>query len=305
MPAPLPLALSGEAVAKRGHGFVVIGGLDAAGSSMTQITSVSASAPGAKARADGSLASPLHDAAAATIGTSTLVFGGGATATTDAVERLVPGRPAREVGQLPTPRSDLSAISIERRAYILGGYDGVTALAPVLETTDGRRFRAVASLPRPVRYSAVASIGPTIYAAGGELADGSASAAIQAIDTRTGSSRVVGRLTEPTSHASAVALHGIVYVLGGTVRAGHVTGRIVSFDPRTGRDGVAGRLPEPVTNAAAVAVGETGYLAGGLGRTGVPTSTIVALRNHGGSIGGDRGSSPAGPARSTPSGLSR
>ncbi len=274
--AMLPAALSGEAATRRGRDVLVIGGLDASGTSTSRVLNVAGGPGGAEPA--GSLAAPLHDAAAATVGKTTLVFGGGTVASTDAVESLVPGGTAMIVGSLPTVRSDLSAVAVGGRAYVLGGYDGTTPQPVALETTEGRSFRAVASLPRPVRYAAVAAVGPVIYAAGGELAGGGSSDSIQAIDVRSGRARIAGTLPAPLAHASAVALGRLVYVLGGTTAGGAVTGQIVSFDPSTGRTMRVARLPYAVTNAAAATSSGRGYLVGGLGASGAPLRSIVSLR---------------------------
>ena len=276
-PGRLPAPLSGVGAAAQGSSVLVIGGVDAGDVSTTSVSRVSAS--GDRVSPAGPLVSPLHDVAAATVGGKTLVFGGGAATTVDLVQELASGGSARVVGHLPGPRSDATAVAIGGEAFVVGGYDGVSPTSAVPATNDGSTFKQVASLPVPVRYTAPAAVGPTIYALGGELADGTDTNAIQAIDTRTGHARIVARLPTPVSHASAVALGGRVYLLGG--RVGGVTGsaidRIVSFDPSTGRVTQAGHLPMPVTNAAAAVANGVGVLAGGLGRSGTPLTSIVSL----------------------------
>ena len=272
----LPAPVSGEAVTSQSDGrLLVIGGLDASAASASGIfrldpRTLSLSPVGA-------LAEPLHDAAAAPIARRVLVFGGGSTTTTDAVESLPPGGTGRVVGHLPEPRSDLSAVSVGARTYILGGYDGQSPVGSVLETSDGRRFATVAQLPTPVRYAAVAALGGTVYAFGGELADGRDSDTVQAIDTRGQGARVVGRLPKPTSHASAVPLGGRIYVLGGRT-GGTATSRILAFDPAGRTVSRAGRLPLAVTNAAAATSGARAYLIGGLGPAGRPLSSVITVQ---------------------------
>jgi hypothetical protein len=277
--AGIPAPLSGEAAAPvPGGGVLVIGGVDAADVSTATITSVG---PGARAvRPAGSLAEPLHDAAAARLGDATLVFGGGAATELDSVERIAAGGKATTIGTLPSARSDLSAVSAGGQAVVLGGYDGTSTVGDILSTRDGKAFRRVGSLPIPVRYGAVALTGSTVYVLGGELADGSDTDEVQAVNARTGAARVVARLPRSFSHASAVALGGRVYVLGG--RVGGVNGKavdqVLSFDPATNRIARAGRLPMPVTNATAAVSGGVGYLAGGLGASGTPLTSIVTAR---------------------------
>jgi hypothetical protein len=274
-PRRLPAALSGEAAVDRGDSVLAIGGLDSGLVSTAGVTEIASG--GRRIVSAGSLAAPLHDAAAASVAGRTLVFGGGAATTIDAVEELAPGGTARAIGHLPTARSDLSAVTIGPRAYVLGGYDGTSPVASVLATSDGRRFTEIARLPTPVRYAAVAALGRRIYAFGGELADGTDSNAIQAVDVHSHRARLIGRLPTPLSHASAVVLGGRIFVLGGRV-AGAASDRILSFDPGRARLEPAGRLPAAVTNAAAASAGGTGYLIGGLRASGAARDSIVTVR---------------------------
>lgn len=270
-PQHLPAPISGEvAVASRG-GVLSIGGLDASTVSTSGV--VELRPPDGKAQAAGSLAEPLHDAAAAAIAGKTLVFGGGSASTIDSVESLARRGTSSIVGHLPVPRSDLSAATVGGRAYVLGGYYGTAPVGDVLQTGNGRSFKRIASLPTPVRYAAVVPQGHVIYAFGGEIASGQDSDVIQALDVSRQSARVIGHLPQATSHASAVALGGRIYVLGGR-SGGTATDRILAFDPASKRISVEGRLPYPVMNAAAATVGGVGFLVGGLGKTG---NTLDAL----------------------------
>jgi hypothetical protein len=129
--ARLPTPISGEAaVAMPGGGVLSIGGVDPSDVSTASVVAVP---PKGTPRPAGSLAEPLHDAAAAVVGGRTLVFGGGAATELDSVEALRPGARGRIVGHLPSPRSDLAAATIGDRAYALGGFDGTTTVADVLE----------------------------------------------------------------------------------------------------------------------------------------------------------------------------
>jgi outer membrane protein assembly factor BamB len=292
-PERLPTAISGEAIAQARRHLLVIGGLTATDTSSRQVLRLSDTGP-APASA-GALRQPLHDAAAATIGGRTMVFGGGSATGTAAIEAVfgggsAAGAEARLVGRLPTARSDLGATVAGDRAIVLGGYDGSELARDVLATRSGRRLSTVARLPIPVRYPAVAAVGGDVYAFGGETASGKPTPAIQRIDPADGHARVVGRLPAATSHASAVAIGGDVYVLGGMVRGG-ASDRIVAFDPATSRVGIAGRLPIAVTNAAAGTIGSTGYLVGGLGAGGHPLASVIAIRLR--SVPGRRHTAPA------------
>lgn len=272
--ARLPVALHGEAVATAPAGVLVIGGEDSGGSSdrvyrLNPLTGRSV--------ADGSLVQPLHDAAATTLASGTLVFGGGNTSTLDLVQLLRPGATAQTVGQLPDAVSDLSAVHLAGAAYVLGGFDGQHPSASVLQTTAGRSFTRVARLPTPVRYTAAATTGDKIYAFGGELGDGSDTSEIQEYDLATERAVVAGHLPDPVSHASAVSIDGTIYLLGGRVN-GQASDQILRFDPARNVAVPAGHLPQPVFDGAAATFGGRAYLLGGLGAAGTPLDSVIGLR---------------------------
>jgi len=225
----------------------------------------------------GTLTEPLHDAAAAGLGSRTLVFGGGATAAVDTVQRLNPRARGEQVGRLPDPASDLSAAGVGNAVYLVGGYDGRQPLNSILRTTDGATFTRVASLPTAVRYTALAVTDGRLYAFGGELASGGDTDRIQSYDPVTHRASVVGHLTRGIDHAAALNLGGTVYLLGGR-SDGVATDRILRFDRARGAMVPAGRLPTPLFDAAAGVVSGVGYLAGGIGPQGTSVASIVTLR---------------------------
>jgi Kelch motif/PQQ-like domain len=280
-PTQLPAPISGESVVGLPGGPLILGGLDSSEASVAGVFRLSAGS--GRLSPAGSLAGPLHDAAATVLGDRVLVFGGGTEASSDVVQALpAPGgtvaaeATAAEVGRLPTVRSDLSAAAIGGRAYLLGGYDGTAPLDSVLATADGRTFDQVATLPQPARYIALAALDGRLYAFGGETASGGAGDAIRVVDPKAGTARVVGHLPQPLSHAAAVALGGRIYVLGGEAN-GRASDRVWSFDPASGKTSAAGRLPLAVSAAAAATVGSTGYLIGGKGGGGEALRSVVLL----------------------------
>ncbi|MEA2130221.1 MAG: hypothetical protein QOJ85_3112, partial [Solirubrobacteraceae bacterium] len=98
LPAPVQL----PAVAPRGNGLLMIGGLNAADGSVADIVQVD----GSRTRMVGRLPVALHDAAAATAAGRTLFIGGGnAGAGSDQVLRLTSGRQARPYARLPAGAS--------------------------------------------------------------------------------------------------------------------------------------------------------------------------------------------------------
>jgi N-acetylneuraminic acid mutarotase len=260
-----------------GDRFLVIGGADRADVSTDKVLALDPRS--GKVSPAGTLFEPMHDAAATALGGQTLVFGGGASTTFDAVQQLSPGGSAHQIGHLPAALSDLSAVSIGGTAYVLGGYDGQRPSASVFRTSDGRSFTTVASLPTAVRYTAVAALGSRIYAFGGELSTGADTDTIQEYDTGTGRASVVGRLPEAVSHASAMVLNGFIYLLGGR-RNGAASDRVLRFDPSHHVMFPAGRLPAPVFDAAAGTAAGVGYLAGGIGAQGTSVDSVVALSQN-------------------------
>lgn len=273
--ARLPTPLHGATATAAGDRLLVVGGANRQEVSTDQVLALSPGAASATRYA--TLVQPLHDAAAVGLGGETLVFGGGASTSFDTVQRLSPGGRAEQIGHLPDAASDLSAVDVGGAVYVVGGYDGTRPLASVLRTTDGTSFTRVASLPTPVRYTALAAAGGRLYAFGGELASGGDTDEIQSYDLATNRASVVGRLPQGVDHAAAISLNGGVYLVGGRSN-GAATNRILRFDPARNSMVPAGHLPTPLYDAAAAVVSGVGYLAGGIGGQGTSVDSIVTLR---------------------------
>jgi outer membrane protein assembly factor BamB len=259
--APWPLAapVSRAAAIGDGSGVLIAGGLDANQQSSSGVFRLD---PGRGVLTKtGTLALPTHDAAIASIGGRTLVFGGGAQTTVDAVQSLPASGPATIVGHLPQPRSDLGAIRVGAAVYLIGGYDGRAPTRDVLATNDGVTFRVVAQLPIGVRYPALGAVQNVIYVFGGESA-GSPSTVVQAIDLRTGRARVVAHLPAPRTEASAFSIAGALFVAGGRTPGGP-SSEILRFDPKQAKFAVAGALPAAVADMAVAVVANRAYLVGG------------------------------------------
>ena len=319
MPAPV----SREAVVPDATGITVLGGISPSGTSLSAVSTVNV-LTGAVTAA-GALADPVHDAAAAVIGRSAFVLGGGSPDTVATIQSYPnPGGAAAAAGtgtvtgQLPQPRSDLAVASVTATAgghqlttaYVVGGYDGTTYLPAVLATTDGSRFTRVATLPVAVRYPAVVADAGRIYAFGGQIqAPGSAAAAtddIQMVDPVTHQAVVVGHLPQPLYGASAFLLGGTMYVAGGQVPGGATLTQIDAFVPATGKVLDAGLLPQADAFAGYTTVrsghGTVGYMVGGevsaqsgVDQAGVASGslqTIISLRLS--PYGGPAGPSGAG-----------
>jgi hypothetical protein len=257
LPGRLPEKLSrSSAVAVGGH-LLVLGGLSDAGSvaSVLQVNPATGAVQPA-----GSLAIATHDAAAATLGSTVYLFGGGESVTIATVQAFGGGREG-VVGNLPEPRSDGVAANVNGRIYILGGFNGRVILHDVLMTSDGTTFQVVAHLPVAVRYPAMAVVGTTIYLIGGQGAAGPTTA-IQAIDVAAGTAKEVAHLPEPIVEASGLTFGGQVFVAGG--RSGSVTrSEVDRIDLGTGALTPVASLPGPVADAATATLGNTTFLVGG------------------------------------------
>jgi hypothetical protein len=297
LPWHMPQPVSREAMTAGSSGqLIVLGGLTSGGASADRVYAVR-TATGAT-RLAGTLAAPLHDAAAAVSGRSALVFGGGSSATVGTVQSfpLAGGRAALGPSALPTPRSDAQAVTIGATTYLVGGYDGSKPDAWVLATTDGRAYRRVAALPVPVRYPAVAALDGQIYAFGGEAVAGPHAgtpvSVIQAIDPARRTAAVIGSLPEPLAGAVAVTVDGELLVAGGEspaagrrvpgLGATQLTGQptagsgtpessaatrtvsaIWAYDPASRRLLAAGQLQVPVSHAAVAVTGSAAWIVGG------------------------------------------
>ncbi len=282
-PWQLAAPVSRESVVSDGSGLVALGGLAASGASVATVTTIDPKS-GAMTAA-GTLADPVHDASAASLGHSTYVFGGGSPDTVATVQSVrtpaVPPsgpQPGSVVGSLPAPRSDLATATTtgsNRRgpatAFVVGGYDGTTWLPSVLATTDGTRFSTVADLPVPVRYPAVVADAGLLYVFGGQTASAGTSTTatddIQMLDPASHRATIVGHLPQALFGAAAFLIGGTVYIAGGQVPSGPTLTQIDAFVPSSRRVLNAGLLPQAEAFGGYATVGSgakaIGYVLGG------------------------------------------
>jgi DNA-binding beta-propeller fold protein YncE len=255
------------AAARSGSGVLVVGGLNAADTSVDDIRFVSVKGDAHRGR----LAGARHDAAAVSLGRAAYVFGGGdGTRQLDEIVAVGAGGTERIAGRLPQPASDAAAAAIGGTAYVVGGYTGTRWLDTILAWRPGGRARVVARLPEALRYAAVTAADGKLVIAGGSLPSGTASNAVLVFDPAQGRVRRIGRLPAPTTHAAAAALGDTAYVIGGRGPAtGTPTQRIVAIDPSTRTVRPAGSLVQPRSDLAAVALDGRILLVGGRQATGV------------------------------------
>jgi N-acetylneuraminic acid mutarotase len=269
----LPAPVEREVAVGHGGAVLVAGGLAASNASTGGVFRLNV-ATGALTSL-GSLPQVFHDAAGAVIGRALYVFGGGAAASSSAVQRFDLGsRTSAVVARLPHPLSDVASAATADSVYLVGGYDGQTPRREIYRTRDGVHFRQVATLPVGLRYPAVAAAGHDVVIAGGTAASG-AVRSVFLLDTRTNRLSSFGRLPAATAHAEAFAVGGNVYVGGGVDAAGQESGSISMIDLAHRRIvRVAGTIP--VHDAATVVLGRSVWILGGATSAGI-TGTVRRL----------------------------
>jgi hypothetical protein len=314
---------SREAVVANGNRLTILGGLTPQSSSLADVSTIELNT--GNIFHAGRLPHVVHDAAAATIGGRTVVFGGGSPSTVADIQSITSPTSAASgssigsiTGTLPQARSDLAVATISSKNrghvtttdYIVGGYDGTHYLPSVLATVDGRRFSSAGTLPVPVRYPAVVALDGKIYAFGGETASsGSSTTAtddIQMIDPKTRDATIVGHMPQSLYGAAAFVIQGTIYVAGGQVPQGSTRTEIDAYVQRTHQMLNAGLLPQAVAfgGYATVDIGDSsiGYLVGGevTNQSGIESAgvasgllqSVISLRpSH---YGGPAGSASAG-----------
>ena len=257
------------------HGAVYIaGGLDGAGTTVGGVFSMDPAT--GRLTAVGSLARPVHDAAATTISGRIFVFGGGAGSGTDTVQSFDPrtGR-AAIVAHLPVALSDLAAARIGATTYLVGGFDGKEPRREIYATTDGRSFSIAGRLPIGLRYPAVTAVGDRLVIAGGLTASGPVDDVL-AFDPASGSIDPIGHLPAPVAHAAAFSRGSEVYVVGGRDAADDAVNRVSIVDLSSGTVRNAAPLRRPVADAAVAAANRRALLIGGWGATTTLDQVLVA-----------------------------
>ena len=195
----LPAPLQDAAAAPSGSGALLLGGLNAADTSIEDVRFVSRLRDAMR----GSLPGVRHDAAAVSLGRSAYVFGGGnGPSQLDEIVKVDPTGRASVVGRLPQPASDVSAAVIAGKAYVVGGFTGTRWLNTILAWTPGSAPRVVARLPVALRYAAVTAGGGKLLIAGGSTPSGTASRLVLAFDPARRRLRAIADLPAPTDARS-------------------------------------------------------------------------------------------------------
>jgi hypothetical protein len=256
----LPVASARQALVPWGHGRVLLaGGLLAGDASTGRTTRIDLGSGRASSAAP--LAVPVHDVAGGRVDGVPLVVGGGNATEQDVVQALHGGR-WRVVGHLPTTRSVLAVVATRRGAWVVGGYDGTGTPTALLSVGADGSVVSRGNLVVGVRYAATAVVGHTAYVFGGEVL-GHELDTVQAVDLRTGQTRIVARLPGPLGHAMAAPAGARILLVGGRTAPDAPTDAMWWFDPGRGRFQRAGRLPHPLSDAAVATWGHRVWLLGG------------------------------------------
>jgi hypothetical protein len=272
----LPAAVQDPATTSLGGHALLVGGLDSSDASVGDVLL----AAGGGANRIGSVANPLHDAAAATLYGRAYVFGGGEPSRSGILAIAPDGRTS-SAGALPVGASDVGAAGVGATAYIVGGYNGADPLDTILAWQGSGTAHVVARLPHPLRYAAVTAAAGQLIIAGGTSGT-NATREIYAFDPAASRVRPLALLPHPLTHAAAATLRGVVYVIGGRGSVqGSQTAEILAVDPVNGRIQPAGRLPKPLSDVGAAVTGDQILLGGGRGATGVVSDELLLLTGAG------------------------
>lgn len=288
LPWQLQAPIAREALLPEGPSgtLVIAGGLMSGGASASAAFRLNMST--GQLTPIGDLTTATHDAAAAALGGSGLVFGGGSTLPVATAQTLTAAGTSSALSSLPRPRADAVAVVNGGAAYVVGGYDGTQMDPEVLATTNGQSYSQVADLPVPVRYPAVASLGGYIYVFGGQSASGAFVRTIQQVDPKTRTAKVVGQLPFDLAGASAGNLGGVIYLAGGESTGSSSAGvpasapspvtDVFAFDAANNTLLRAGSLQVGVAYAGTAITDGRLYLVGGQVAGGAETAQVQFVR---------------------------
>ena len=253
----------------------IAGGLDAADTTVGGVFSMNPTS--GRLTPVGSLAQPVHDAAAAMIGGKLYVFAGGTGTGSDIVQAFDPATGTGSVvGHLPVALSDLAAAQIGGVTYLVGGYDGTQPRSEIYATADGTTFSTVGHLPVGLRYPAVTQVDGRLVVAGGLASSGPVNH-VYTFDPSSGATTLTARLPAPVAHAAAFTLGGRIYVVGGRNASDAALAGASEIDPTTWHVEAEPPLGQPVADAA-VAAGRRILLIGGWNTSTSSKVLLASLR---------------------------
>ena len=214
------------------------------------------------------LPEPTHDAAAGYLKGELFIFGGGQAYSTRALLRVSEGKTVR-VADLAHPLSDAVArpyrLRSENGLILVGGHGGPPVRKVYFITASGghTHWRTLFSLPRGLRYAAVAVEAARVDIAGGQSLSGPV-ATVWTWHPGDAGPQHMPSLPVPLDKAAAFAWRGTLYVVGGLKTGGGPSSAILAYRAGQGGWRRIGQLPEPLADMGYVQVGPDGYLLGGV-----------------------------------------
>ncbi len=160
-------------------------------------------------------------------------------------------------------------------AVIVPNLRGRVQALPALLTDAGRtvvqktpllvqeRWDVRPALAQPRTRLTLVRLGNQLYAVGGELPNGKATAEVAAYELSTSTWRTLAPLPEPLANHAAAALNGYLYVAGGSASPQETRNTVYRFDLAKNQWSSAAPLPTPLAGAVLVADEGALYLLGG------------------------------------------
>ncbi|MEA2566186.1 MAG: hypothetical protein QOD49_1363 [Actinomycetota bacterium] len=137
--------------AASGDSVFLLGGLDPNGVSSGDVYRIQPTS--GQIGLAGHLATPTHGAAAVSVGSQILVFGGADVSPDNLVQAFNPATGATSViGHMPGPRADLVGAAVGADVFLLAGFNGSAFISDVWATRDGTSFSVVGQIARAERY---------------------------------------------------------------------------------------------------------------------------------------------------------
>ncbi len=180
---------------------------------------------------------------------------------------------------LPTERANMAVATIGLDLYVIGGEvdAGVVNLVDIFET-DSQRWFSSAAKPTAATDTSAAVLFGEIFVPGGRLADGRATAVVEAYSPANDAWRPIAPLPFPIAGSLVLADGENLFVLGGWDGEDYLDSALV-YDP----EGDAWRslppLRQPRAQAAGGVVGDRLYVVGGWdGQSGLTTCEYFDLQ---------------------------
>lgn len=170
---------------------------------------------------------------------------------------------------MPTPVSRAASGVINGRIFVLGGIGATSRDTVQIYSTLDDTWVTGLPLSLGVMAPAAATLGETIYLAGGDPGNEPWNTGmVQSYNPTNGQSRQIGSLQTPRFRMNGAILGNKMYVAGGIGSTG-LLDSIEEFDLTTNISTVKATMPQPLTLAGVVAVGTKIYLIGGGGNSGL------------------------------------